>query len=71
MPARELRMETVIVIGVCCVPIAVGVFGFVAWGGRDEKQAEIPDIRKPFEANLTLAQRLRLRRRSGRPAGLP
>ena len=56
-------METVIVIGACCVPIAVGVFGFVAWGGRDEKPPEPPDLRLPAKADLTLMQRLRRRRR--------
>ncbi len=59
-------METLIVLGACCVPLAVGAFGLVAWASRDEKPEEIPDVRKPVEADLTVAQRLRRWRRDVR-----
>ncbi len=52
-------METLIVLGACCVPLAAGAIGLVVWGNRNEEPAEKPDVRTPVEANLTLVQRLR------------
>lgn len=61
-------MESLIVIGACCIPLALGAIGFVAWGGGKENTQEIPeqsDLIKPVQANRTLGQRLRRWRKEG------
>ena len=52
-------METLIVLGACCVPLAAGVVGLVAWGNRAEKPGEKVDARKPVDARPKLGQRFR------------
>ena len=49
-------MEPLIVLGACCVPLAVGALGILALGGREESQSP--------EANVKIRSRLtRLLRR--------
>ena len=58
-------MEPLIALGACCVPLALGAIGFIAWGNKTEKGDEGSTGKTSPVENLSLGQRLRLRRRSG------
>ena len=61
---REDQLEPLIAIGACCVPLAVGAIGFSVWGNKEENSEESSLAKTPPVEDLSLGQRLRLRRRS-------